>query len=103
WQLGYDKLPPLPWWLIEIAHRLFGTDLAFYALSEIVIVATFAILFAAARPLVGAVGALVAVLIVDGLHYFNYTAPKFNHDVMQLPLWALAGVSFHGALRSGRL
>ena len=26
WQLGYDKLPPLPWWLVEIAHRLFGTD-----------------------------------------------------------------------------
>ena len=24
WQLGYDKLPPLPWWLVEIAHRLIG-------------------------------------------------------------------------------
>ena len=103
WQLGYDKLPPLPWWLVEIAHRLFETDLAFYALSEIVIVATFAILFAAARPLVGAVGALVAVLIVDGLHYFNYTAPKFNHDVMQLPFWALAGLAFRSGLRRGRL
>ena len=22
WQLGYDKLPPLPWWLVEIAYRL---------------------------------------------------------------------------------
>src|SRR6476660_9711043 len=21
WQLGYDKLPPLPWWLVEIVHR----------------------------------------------------------------------------------
>jgi Dolichyl-phosphate-mannose-protein mannosyltransferase len=103
WQLGYDKLPPLPWWLVEIVHRLFGTDLAYYALSEIVIVATFAILFAAARPMVGAVGALAAVLIVDGLHYFNYTAPKFNHDVMQLPFWALAGFAFRSGLRHGRL
>jgi Dolichyl-phosphate-mannose-protein mannosyltransferase len=102
WQLGYDKLPPLPWWLVEIAYRLFGTDLAYYALSEIVIVATFAIVFAAARPLVGAVGALVAVLIIDGLHYFNYTAPKFNHDVMQLPFWALAGLAFRSGLRHGR-
>jgi hypothetical protein len=103
WQLGYDKLPPLPWWLVEIADRLFGTDLAYYALSEIVIVATFAIVFATARPLVGAVGALVAVLIIDGLHYLNYTAPKFNHDVMQLPFWALAGLAFRSGLRHGRL
>jgi 4-amino-4-deoxy-L-arabinose transferase-like glycosyltransferase len=103
WQLGYDKLPPLPWWLVEIADRLFGADIAYYALSELVIVATFAILFAAARPLVGAVGALVAILIVDGLHYFNYTAPKFNHDVMQLPFWALAGLAFRSGLCHGRL
>ena len=42
-----------------------------------------------ARPLVGELGALVAILIIDGLHYFHYTAAKFNHDVIQLPLWAL--------------
>jgi 4-amino-4-deoxy-L-arabinose transferase-like glycosyltransferase len=37
------------------------------------------------------------------LHYFNFTAAKFNHDVVQLPFWALAGLSFHAALRTGRL
>src|SRR5216684_753576 len=75
WQLGYDKLPPLPWWLVEIAHRLFGTDLSYYALSQLAIVAAFSAVFATARPIVGAAGALVAVLIIDGLHYFNYTSP----------------------------
>jgi hypothetical protein len=103
WQLGYDKLPPLPWWVVEIYYRLFGNDVAYYALAEIVIVATFAVVFATARPLVGAVGALVAVLIIDGLHYFNYTAPKFNHDVIQLPFWALAGFAFRAGLRDGRI
>ena len=24
WKIGYDKLPPLPWWLVEIVHRLCG-------------------------------------------------------------------------------
>jgi hypothetical protein len=43
------------------------------------------------------------VLIIDGLHYFQYTAVKFNHDVIQLPFWALAGYAFHAALRRGRL
>ena len=26
WQLGYDKLPPLPWWLIELVCRLVGVE-----------------------------------------------------------------------------
>jgi 4-amino-4-deoxy-L-arabinose transferase-like glycosyltransferase len=102
WQLGSDKLPPLPWWMVEITYRVFGSDIAYYALAELTVIAAFALIWALARPLVGGTGALVAVLIVDGLHYFGYTAAKFNHDVIQLPLWALAGYSFHAALKHGR-
>lgn len=103
WQLGYDKLPPLPWWLAEAAYRLIGHDFAYYLLAQITVVAALAAVFAMARPLIGGVGALVAVLIIDGLHYLNYTADKFNHDVDQLPFWALAGLSLHRALRGGAL
>ena len=103
WQLGYDKLPPLPWWLIELVHQLVGVDAAYYALAQIAVVGAFAVVWLTARPLVGPVGALVSVLILDGLHYFHYTAAKFNHDVIQLPLWALAGYAFHAALRRGRV
>jgi 4-amino-4-deoxy-L-arabinose transferase-like glycosyltransferase len=103
WQFGYDKLPPLPWWLVEAAYRLAGHDVAYYALAQIAVIACFALVWAMARPLTGALGALAAVLILDGLHYFNYTAAKFNHDVVQLPLWALAGFSLHRALRGSRL
>src|SRR5947207_272298 len=69
WQLGYDKLPPLPWWLVEIAYRLFRHDAAYYALSQLAVIAAFALVWATARPLVGSLGALAAILIVDGLHY----------------------------------
>ncbi len=93
----------MPWWLVEIAHRLFGADAAYYALAQACVVIAFAFVFATARPLVGAAGALVAVLIIDGMHYFQYTAVKFNHDVVQLPFWALAGYAFHAALKRGRL
>ncbi len=103
WQLGYDKLPPLPWWLVEILHRTIGADIGYYALAQAVVLIAFALVFATARPLVGATGALVAVLIVDGLHYFQYTAVKFNHDVVQLPFWALAGYACHAALKRGRI
>ncbi len=103
WQLGYDKLPPLPWWLVEIMHRAIGVDAAYYAMAQAAVVVAFALVFATARPLLGATGALVAVLIIDGMHYFQYTAVKFNHDVIQLPFWALAGYAFHAALKRGRI
>jgi len=103
WQLGYDKLPPLPWWVVEVAYQAFGIDAVYYLIAQITVLAAFALVWMLARRLIGPTGALVAVLIVDGLHYFNFTAPKFNHDVIQLPFWALAGLSFHGALRTGRL
>ncbi|MBO0716569.1 MAG: glycosyltransferase family 39 protein, partial [Rhizobiales bacterium] len=103
WQLGYDKLPPLPWWLIEAVHRTFNADIAYYATAQVTVLVALALVFALARPLVGATGALIAVLIADGLHYFQYTAVKFNHDVIQLPFWALAGYTFHAALKRGGL
>ena len=103
WQLGYDKLPPLPWWLVEIAYRLLGVDAAYYALAQLAVGVAFAAVWMTARRLVGAGPALVAILIIDGLHYFQFTAVKFNHDVIQLPLWGLAGYAFHAALRHGRL
>lgn len=103
WQLGYDKLPPLPWWLVEIAHRTIGADAAYYALAQICVLIALALVYVTARRLVGTMGALAAVLIVDGMHYLQYTAVKFNHDVVQLPFWALAGYALYAALTRGRL
>ena len=74
-----------------------------YPLAQAAVVAAFWLVWATALPLVGARRALVAVLIVDGLHFFQYQAAKFNHDVIQLPFWALAGYAFHAALKHGRV
>src|SRR3984893_2699552 len=73
WQLGYDKLPPLPWWLIEILYRFGGRHAAYYALAQLAVIGAFAAVWLTARSVVGSTRALVAVLIVDGLHYFHYT------------------------------
>jgi Dolichyl-phosphate-mannose-protein mannosyltransferase len=103
WQLGYDKLPPLPWWLVEIVHRTVGHDIGYYALAQLAVIGAFAGVWFTARSIVGPIAALIALLIIDGLHYFQYTAAKFNHDVIQLPLWAWAGYFFHAALRRGHV
>src|SRR3954469_912804 len=69
WQLGYDKLPPLPWWLVEAVRATFGHALFYYLLAELTVIAAFALVFATALPLVGPLGAFAAILIADGLHY----------------------------------
>src|SRR5262252_8752097 len=61
WQLGYDKLPPLPWWLIEAVYRTVGIDAAYYAVAQVAVIAAFTAVWATARPLVGPLGALAAV------------------------------------------
>src|SRR5438094_10573960 len=66
WQLGYDKLPPLPWWLIEAVYRVIGIDAAYYVVAQVAVIAAFAVVWMIALPLVGARGALVSILIVDG-------------------------------------
>jgi len=103
WQLGYEKLSPLPWWMVEAVYEVFGTDTAIYALSQAVVIVTFVAVWKTARPLVGATGALGAILIIDGIHFFNFSSVKFNHNVVEMPFWALAGFAFHAALRQGRL
>src|SRR5690349_20140257 len=103
WQLGYDKLPPLPWWLVEAVHRAFGPDLFYYVLAQVAVLIGSAAVWAMARRLTSARGALAALLILDALHYVLFTAAKFNHDVIQLPFWALAGYAYWAALKRGRL
>ena len=37
------------------------------------------------------------------MHYFTASATKWNHNVIELPLWALAGFAFYAALRRDKL
>src|SRR3989442_14323288 len=78
WQLGYDKLPPLPWWLVELVYRVIGVDAAYYALAQIAVVSAFAAVLVAARPLGGAAGALLAAPLLPGTPYFPFPPPQLN-------------------------
>src|SRR6202142_1825611 len=48
WQLGYDKLPPLPWWLVETAYLTVGHDFAYYLLAQVAVLAALAVAWLAA-------------------------------------------------------
>src|SRR5437588_12180313 len=71
WQLGYDKLPPLPWWLVEIVYRLGGADFAYYLLAQLYVLAAFALVWATALPMVVAAGDVSSVLLVYDMTVFH--------------------------------
>jgi 4-amino-4-deoxy-L-arabinose transferase-like glycosyltransferase len=103
WQLGYWKHPPLPWWLADLLYRITGNVGVVYLLGPLASLACFYGVWRLARELVGELDALIAVLTLEGIHFYNFSAVKFAHDQVQLPFWAFTGLYFYRALVRGRM
>jgi len=103
WQLGYWKHPPLPWWIADLLYRVTGEANAVYVLGPLAVVLCLYAVYLLAREVVGPMQALIAVLALEGIHFYNFSAVKFGHDQVQLPFWAFTGLYFHRALVRGQL
>jgi hypothetical protein len=99
WQLGYWKHPPLPWWIADLAYRAIGHVDVVYVLGPLAVVACLYGVWLLARETAGPVVGLAAVLALEGVHYYNFSAVKFAHDQMQLPFWAFTGLFFYRAIK----
>ena len=98
-RLEYGKHPPLPTWILFATNRLFGASIgATYALGALCSVATLFLLYAFARPLVGARRAALAAILLSNVEYLSAGTAYFNHNTVQLPFAMLAIVLFHRAL-----
>src|SRR5205807_2962275 len=103
WQLGYWKHPPLPWWIADLVYRLTGTIDSVYVLGPLAAVLCLLGVWLLARELVGELKGLIAVLVLEGVHFYNFSVVKFAHDQVQLPFWAFTALAFHRALTRGRM
>jgi hypothetical protein len=103
WQLGYWKHPPLPWWLADALYRLTGDVHSVYLLGPLSAVLAMYFAWRLAGEVTDPVSALVAVLALEGLHFFNFSVVKFAHDQMQLSFWALTGWFAYRAVARARL
>lgn len=101
WQIGYWKHPPLPWWITDLIYQVTGTIYSVYALGPLAAVVCMLGVYFLARDIMGPVQALIPVLALEGIHYYNFSAVKFAHDQMQLPIWAWAGFLLYRALMRG--
>lgn len=105
WQLGYYKHPPIKPWFLELTAIVSGrADWAMYLLSQVCIVAAFWAVWRLAKSFFSPALALLAVLMLEGVYYHNFTSPEFNVNVAQLPFWAMTILfAWHGVTRRSTL
>ncbi len=88
---GFNKHPPLSALAVEIFYQIFGSqDWAYYFLSQLFVVTSFFVLWKFSGDFFqNKIYSLLAVLLLEGIYFYNYTTPEFNVYVCELPFWAL--------------
>lgn len=104
WQWGYDKHPPLAAWLSALATKLGGTvGWPVYLLAQFAILITFWAIWRLGRRFLPPLYALISVLLLEGIMYYNILSPKFNPGTLMTPVWALSIFAAYVALREQKI
>ena len=88
---GFNKHPPFSAFAVEFFYIVFGNnDWAYYFLSQIFVITAFYFVWKFSYLILeDRLYALLAVLILSSIYFYNFTTPEFNVNVSQLPFWAL--------------
>tara|TARA_B100000579_G_scaffold208002_1_gene169927 strand:- start:689 stop:2062 length:1374 start_codon:yes stop_codon:yes gene_type:complete len=89
---GFNKHPPFSAFAVEVIYQVFGKqDWAYYLLSQIFVVSAFYFVFKLSNEFLNnSKLALISLLLLEGIFFYNFTTPEFNVNVSQLPFWALS-------------
>ncbi len=89
---GYNKHPPFSAFAVELFYRIFGSqDWAYYLLSQIFIIVSFVTIFKFSENFFdNKFFALISILLLEGIYFYNFTSPEFNVNISQIPFWALS-------------
>ena len=88
---GFNKHPPLSAFAVEVFYQIFGSqDWAYYFLSQICVVTSFFVVWKFSEYFFqNKIYSLIAILLLEGIYFYNYTTPEFNVYVFELPFWTL--------------
>ncbi|SRR5579883_1350078 len=96
---GYDKNPFMNGWLTALAVYLSPqSGWAIYLFSQLSVAACFWAVWQLAKNMLSPVYALLAVMLLEGMQYYNFHAIDFNDNTLELSLWALTIYFFYQAL-----
>ena len=88
---GFNKHPPMSAFFPEVFFQIFGSqDWAYYLLSQIFVVISFYYVFKFSKEFFNNdLLALISVLLIEAIYFYNFTTPEFNVNVCQIPFWSL--------------
>ena len=88
---GFNKHPPLSALVVETFYQIFGNqNWAYFFLSQIFVVLSFFLVWKFSEDFFeNKTHSLIAVLLLSGIFFYNYTTPEFNVYICELPFWAL--------------
>ena len=88
---GFSKHPPMSAFFPEVFYKIFGAqDWAYYLLSQLFVLIAFYYVFKFANEILGSISlALISILLLPSIYFYNFTTPEFNVNVCQLPFWSL--------------
>ena len=80
---GFNKHPPFSAFAVEVVFQIFGNqDWAYYLLSQIFVVCAFYFVFKLSNELLNnSKLALISLLLLEGIFFYNFTTPEFNVNV----------------------
>lgn len=98
--LGYYKHPPLQVWIVWLTLELSGgVPRALFWLGPLSAAVAFIPVFLLGREAAGPRAGLLAVILLSVAFYTTVAVPEFNANVVQLPIWAFAGLALWRAIR----
>jgi 4-amino-4-deoxy-L-arabinose transferase-like glycosyltransferase len=89
WLIGTEKHPTLPSWLLETMRFIVPDPMVGpLILSEATVALTYVFIFRLGCLLLDPLRAAVGTLLLLGSYYFTAPTIEFNHNVLQMPIWA---------------
>lgn len=101
---GTNKHPPLSGFVTYWFYVFGGkTHYAIYALSQICVLLGFVYVYKLATFFLDKQKAVAAVMLLEGVIYYGYSAAECNVNVMSLALWPITVFYFYKALQTQKL
>ena len=98
---GYDKNPFMNGWLTAVAIHLGGpSGWMIYLFSQLFIVAAFFSVWQIAKNILTPPLALISVMLLELVQYYNFHSLDFNDNTIELGLWALTMLYLYQATKT---
>jgi hypothetical protein len=104
WLIGTYKHPPMQAWWLEILAQITGRAMwAHFFASQLAIGIAFWGVWETGKRILEPLPALLAVMLLEGIVYYNFTSIEFNPNILQLPFWALIGLFYYRGIKDNTI